>query len=129
MDLMDNYLYTKEHEWANLEDEDLVVVGLTEYAQSSMGDVTYIELPEAGTEVEQFEQLASLESVKAASDVYSPLSGEIVEVNTALESNPELINKSCYELGWILKLRPSAPEEKGKLMNSEEYEKYVENLD
>ena len=128
MEIVEHYLYTKEHEWVSIEDAETAVIGITEYAQEALGDITFIELPESGVEIEQFEQVASVESVKAASDIFSPMSGEILEVNHQLEDRPELINKSCYEKGWIAKIRLSDLEEKSNLMTSEEYQSFLESL-
>ncbi|MDP8265975.1 MAG: glycine cleavage system protein GcvH [Candidatus Aceula meridiana] len=124
----EEYLYTKEHEWVCL-DDNIAIIGIAEYAQNALGDITYIELPQGGDEVEQFGPLASLESVKAASDIFSPLSGKVIEVNGELESKPELMNKFCYEKGWVAKIEPSDLNEKGNLMTFEEYEKFLEGLD
>jgi glycine cleavage system H protein len=124
----EEYLFTKEHEWVYFEDE-VAIVGIAEYAQSALGDITYVELPEIGADVEQFEQFASLESVKAASDIFAPISGKILEVNKKLDASPELINKSCYDKGWIAKIEPSDLAEKINLMNAEEYQKFLEGLD
>jgi glycine cleavage system H protein len=129
MDLMDHYLYTKEHEWINVEDEATATVGITEYAQSALGDITFIELPEVDSDVEQFEQFASIESVKAANDIFAPVSGKVIEVNTELEANPGLINKSCYHKGWIAKIQLRDLDERSNLMNAEEYGKFLESLD
>lgn len=128
VDIRDSLFYTKEHEWASV-DEGVATVGLTDYAQSSLGDITFVELPSLDAEVEQFEQLASVESVKAASDVYAALTGRVIDVNADLETNPELINHSCYELGWIAKISLSDEEELGKLMTAEEYRTYLDNLE
>jgi len=128
VDVRDDFLYTKEHEWA-LIDDGVAIVGLTDYAQSSLGDVTFLELPSVGSDVEQFEQLASVESVKAASDIYSPVSGKILDVNTDLDDNPELINKSCYEMGWIARIEVADSEETSRLMDAEEYRVYLGNLE
>jgi len=124
----EEYLYTKEHEWVCFT-ESGAIVGVAEYAQNGLGDITFIELPEQDAEVEQFEQFASVESVKAASDIFAPISGKIIEVNQALASAPELINKSCYEKGWIAKIDPSDLEEKDNLMTFEDYRKLLEGLD
>jgi len=124
MEVIDHYLYTKEHEWVNIE-EDGAYVGISEYAQSALGDITFIELPQVGSEVEQFEELASIESVKAASDIFSPLSGKILEVNSDLEDDPGLINHSCYEKGWIAKIEYTDEEETSNLMTADEYSKYL----
>lgn len=124
----EEYLYTKEHEWVCF-DDNVAIVGIAEYAQNALGDITYIELPQVGDEVDQFGPLASLESVKAASDIFAPLSGKIIEVNEALDSKPEMMNKSCYEKGWVAKIEPSDLSEKGNLMDYEEYQKFLEGLD
>jgi len=128
VDVRDDFLYTKEHEWA-LIDEGVAIVGLTDYAQSSLGDITFLELPSVGADVEQFEQLASVESVKAASDIYSPVSGKVLDVNMDLDDNPELINKSCYEMGWIARIEVADLEETSRLMDAEEYRVYLGNLE
>jgi len=124
----EEFFFTKEHEWVYF-DDNVAVVGIAEYAQNALGDITYAELPEVGADVEQFEQFASVESVKAASDIFAPLSGKIIEVNKKLEANPELINKFCYEKGWIAKIQPSDLNEKNNLMSQEEYEQFLEGLD
>ena len=95
--------YTKTHEWIKIED-DLAVVGISDHAQESLGDITYVELPEEGHTVEQADECGVIESVKAASDIYAPVAGEICEVNTDLENRPEAINEDPYEEGWIFKL-------------------------
>ena len=128
METIEHYLYTKEHEWVNI-DEKRATVGITDYAQAALGDVTFVELPEVDSEVEQFEQFVSVESVKAASDIYAPMSGRIVEVNTKLESDPALINRSCYEKGWIAKIEISEIDEKLNLMTAQEYRKFLEGLE
>ena len=127
MEVMDHYYYTKEHEWVNIGDST-AVVGLSEYAQSALGDITYVELPSVDSEVEQFEQFASIESVKAASDVYSPISGKVIEVNSELEQDPGCINKDCYEKGWIAKFEIADAEEVSNLMNADEYQNYLSTL-
>lgn len=124
VELVDHYLYTKDHEWVEI-DDGIATVGITEYAQSSLGDITFIELPTAEDEIEQFEEFASVESVKAASDIFAPISGKITEVNTDLEEEPGLINKSCYEKGWIAKITISDIEEKNNLMTAEEYQSFL----
>ncbi len=126
MEVADHLLYTKEHEWINVEAEE-VTIGISDYAQQSLGDITFIELPGEGDEVEQFEEFASIESVKAASDLFSPMSGEIVEANAELEENPGLINKHPYSKGWIAKVKLSDMEERSNLMTAEEYRKFLES--
>jgi len=127
MEIMESFLYTKEHEWISIED-NIGTVGITEYAQSALGDITYIELPKEGADVEQFEVFVSVESVKAASDIFSPISGKIIEVNRHLESDPGLINRSCYENGWIAKIEISEDEQASNLMTAKEYNKYLDSL-
>jgi len=128
MGIEDGLLYTKEHEWINIEG-NVAIVGITDYAQSALGDITFIELPEAGVELEQFEQMASIESVKAANDIFSPISGKVIEVNSLLNEKPELINRSCYEKGWIAKIEIADMNEKANLMTAQEYNKLLESLD
>lgn len=127
MEVIDDYLYTKEHEWVNIE-ENTAVIGITDYAQENLGDITFVELPAVDSEVEQFEQFASIESVKAASDIFSPLSGRVLEVNPELEAKPGLINKHCYDKGWLAKIEISDMNERSNLMNAEEYRSYLESL-
>ena len=128
MEVMEHYYYTKEHEWVNIEDTT-ATIGITDYAQSALGDITFVELPEVDSEVEQFEQFSSIESVKAASDIYCPMSGRVTEVNDKLESNPGLINRDCYEKGWIAKIQVSSAEEKSHLMTAYEYQNFLKSLD
>ena len=121
-------MYTTDHEWINIEDKE-ATIGITEYAQSALGDITYVELPDIDAEVEQFEQFVSVESVKAASDIFSPMSGRVIETNSDLESDPGLINRSCYEKGWIARIELTEPDEKSNLMTAAEYLKFLEGLD
>ena len=127
MEIVQHYLYTKEHEWISVED-GVGTVGITEYAQSALGDITFVELPKVDAEVEQFEQFTALESVKSASDIFSPLSGRITEVNEELSDDPGLINRSCYEKGWIARIEVSDMDEASNLMTGAEYESYLESL-
>jgi len=127
MEIEENFLYTKEHEWVSIED-NIATMGITDYAQEALGDVTYVELPEEESEVEQFEQFVSVESVKAASDIYSPMGGRVTEVNRKLEDTPGLINKDCYGKGWIAKLEVREMDESTNLMSAEEYRNYLESL-
>ena len=117
-------LYTETDEWAKKED-DVVVVGVTDYAQKKLRDIVGVELPEVGREVRAGEVVASLESVKAAADVYAPVSGKIVEVNERLEEEPELINNDPYGEGWLFKIEVADPRELEKLLTPE---KYVEHI-
>ncbi len=125
MKINEDLLYTKEHEWAKIEG-DIAVVGITDYAQEQLGDIVYVELPEIGKKVKKMEAVATLEAVKTAADVYSPFSGEIVEVNSALKERPELINQDPYGSGWLFKIRLDNPEDKNDLMNADEYSKFLE---
>lgn len=127
MEVDDHLLFTKEHEWINVEDDGVATIGITDYAQEALGDITYVELPGIGDEVEQFEQLASIESVKAANDIYSPMSGKVIEVNNALDEKPALINKSCYGKGWIAKIKVSSMDETSNLMTADEYRSFLES--
>ena len=127
MEIEDSFLYTKEHEWVSVED-NIATMGITDYAQEALGDVTYVELPEEESEVEQFEQIVSVESVKAASDIFAPMGGRIVEINRKLEDNPALINKDCYGKGWIAKIEVRDMDESTNLMSAEEYRNYLESL-
>ncbi|WP_137390055.1 glycine cleavage system protein GcvH [Rhodoligotrophos defluvii] len=117
--------YTKEHEWVRVEG-DIATVGITQYAQEQLGDVVFVELPVVGKGLNQNGEAAVVESVKAASDVYAPLSGEVVEVNSALESEPALINQDPEGKGWFFKLKLSAAAELDDLMDSEGYKAFVE---
>ncbi len=127
-EIVDHFLYTKEHEWVNIE-EGVATMGITDYAQNALGDVTYVELPVENSEVEQFEQFVSVESVKAASDIFAPMGGQVIEINRDLEDDPSLINKDCYGKGWIAKIEVRDEDESSNLMTSEEYRNYLESLD
>ena len=124
---MSGLKYSKEHEWVRV-DGDVGTVGISDYAQEQLGDVVYVELPEVGTTVAQNEEAAVVESVKAASEVYAPVSGEVVEVNQALEDDPALVNGDATGEGWFLKLRLSAPGELDGLMDEAAYTDYVAGL-
>jgi len=116
--------YSKDHEWVKVEG-NRAIIGITDYAQDSLGDIVFIDLPEVGRTVRAGDAVAVVESVKAASDVYSPVSGTVIEVNTSLEASPELINQDPYE-NWILVLEMSDPGELGSLMDAEGYERFCE---
>lgn len=117
-------LYSETHEWARLNDTS-ATVGITDYAQHELGEIVYVELPEVGREVKLGDVVGTIESVKAVSDIYSPLSGRILEVNSELKSHPEYINQDPYHKGWIMRIEVKEPSEKNKLMNSENYELFV----
>ena len=117
--------YTRDHEWVRV-DGDLAVVGISDYAQSQLGDVVYVELPEIGRRVEQGKEAAVVESVKAASEVYAPVSGEVVEVNEALAGDPARVNADPIGEGWFIKLRLDDPKQLDTLMDEEAYRRFVE---
>jgi len=119
--------YTKEHEWVKI-DGNTATVGISAYAAEHLGDVTFVELPAAGKKVKQFEALCAVESVKAASDVYSPVSGTVVSANGELSSRPELVNESPEDAAWMATLEMSDPSEVGKLMDGNQYEEYRKGL-
>jgi glycine cleavage system H protein len=119
--------YTSDHEWLRREDDGTVTVGITDHAQSALGDLVYVELPEIDQEVESGGDMAVVESVKAASDVYAPVAGTVVAVNDALTDDPEAINKDPYGEGWIVRLRPGGDE--GDLLSPEAYQAMLDELD
>jgi len=117
--------YAKSHEYVHVEG-GIATVGITDYAQKELGDVVFVELPQVGSQVEANEEFGNIESVKAASELFAPVSGEVVEVNEELASRPELVNSDPFGDGWMMKVKLSAPEELDVLMSAEEYEEYVE---
>lgn len=125
MEFPNGVLFTDQHEYAKVEN-GIAQIGISDYAQEQLGDITYIELPQVGDSVSKGDSLAVIEAVKAASDLYAPVSGEIVEVNSALEDNPELVNQDCFGQGWIIKIKVSDDGELSELMDAEAYKKYVE---
>ncbi|AKH68482.1 glycine cleavage system H protein [Spongiibacter sp. IMCC21906] len=118
--------YASTHEWARLEADGTVTVGITDHAQDALGDVVFIELPEVGSEVSAGAEVAVVESVKAASDIYAPVSGEVIAVNEDLEDSPETVNEYPYSDGWFFKIQPSAVAELENLLDSEEYDAQAE---
>ena len=118
--------YANSHEWARLESDGTIVVGITDHAQDALGDIVFIELPEIGVEVTAGAEVAVVESVKAASDIYSPITGEVVEVNSGLEDQPELVNGSPYEDGWLFTVRVDSEDEFSELLDAEGYKGLVE---
>lgn len=120
--------YSKEHEWIKIDNNNIGTFGITEYAVSQLGDITFVELPESGVETTQGEFLATIESVKAASDIYAPITGKIVSINTMLENAPEIINESPEENGWIAKIEISDETELNSLMNKTQYNDFIEGL-
>ena len=116
--------YTQEHEWVRVEN-NTATVGVTDYAQDQLGDIVYVDLPAVGTQVKHMEKFGEIESVKAVSDLYSPVTGEIVAVNEGLADRPELVNESPYGEGWLIKVRLSDPSEIDKLLTAEQYDEYT----
>ena len=119
--------YVETHEWVREDEDGSVLVGITDFAQSALGDVVYVELPEVDSEVDMGDEVAVVESVKAASDIYAPLSGRITEVNESLEGNPELVNADPYREGWFFRLKLRDVEELSSLMDSESYSELCDN--
>lgn len=119
-----DYRYTKEHEWVRVQG-DVATVGITDYAQHELGDVVYAEMPKPGTKLNAGQSFGTVESVKAVSDIYAPVSGEVTEVNAALAGAPETINKDPHGAAWLIKLKLSDPSEVGKLMNAAAYEAFI----
>ncbi|KAK3877554.1 hypothetical protein Pcinc_017740 [Petrolisthes cinctipes] len=117
--------YTEKHEWVAV-DGKIGTIGITNYAQEALGDIVYIQLPEVGTEFEQMEECGVLESVKAASDLFTPVSGKVTEINSAIEDRPELLNISCYDEGWLFKLELTVPSELDGLMDEAGYENFLQ---
>ncbi|MDA0796442.1 MAG: glycine cleavage system protein GcvH [Proteobacteria bacterium] len=113
--------YARSHEWARLDSEGTALIGITDHAQEALGDVVYVELPEIGTEIDAGAEIAVVESVKAASDIYSPVSGEVVEVNQVLEDEPEAVNRSPYADGWLFRIKLSNPDELNDMMDVDSY--------
>ncbi len=123
--VLENLFYTESHEWLKIDGEE-VVIGITDYAQHELGDIVYVELPEVGDEITKGEALGSIEAVKAVEDIISPVTGEVLEVNEALEDSPEIINKSAFEDGWLIKVKLSEKDELGDLLNADAYKKLIE---
>jgi len=113
--------YAPSHEWARLDSDGTVVIGITDHAQEALGDVIYVELPEVGAEIDAGAEIAVVESVKAASDIYSPVSGKVVEVNQALEDEPDKVNESPYADGWFVRIKLSNPDELNDMMDVNSY--------
>ena len=125
--MMDIIKYTEDHEWILVEG-DIATIGITDYAQNALGDVVFVELPEVGANYDKGDDAAVVESVKAASEVYSPVSGEVVEVNTALDDAPDLVNQSAMDDGWFFKVKMSDPSELEDMMDETAYDELVKGL-
>ena len=127
-DIPKDLLYSKDHEWVRIEDEDCALIGITDFAQNALGDVVYVEIPDVGRTVIEMTQIGFIESVKVASELYTPVSGEIIELNTEMmDGLPELVNTDPYGDGWIMRVRTSNwPADRKNLLSAEEYEKIIE---
>jgi glycine cleavage system H protein len=125
---MSKVKFTEDHEWLRIDSDGSVTVGITDYAQQQLGDIVYVELPEAGVTFDAGKEMAVVESVKAAGDVKVPVAGEVVEVNPRLADEPELVNSDPMGDGWFLRISPEDIEELDELMGEEEYNSYIENL-
>ncbi|HZT37408.1 MAG TPA: glycine cleavage system protein GcvH [Bryobacteraceae bacterium] len=120
----ENYRYTKEHEWVRV-DGDSGWIGITDHAQQELGDIVYVDLPKVGAKLEQGKTLGSVESVKAVSDIYAPVSGEVVEVNEALQTAPEKLNQDPHGEAWLVRIRLTAPDELNQLLSAADYQNYI----
>ncbi len=117
-----NLHYTKDHEWVKVEADGTVTVGITDYAQAALGDVTFIDLPKVGKQLEAADVFGTVESVKAASDLYSPVSGEVIAINSSLNNTPDLVNREPYEKAWMIKIKLKSASELDKLLDSSSYQ-------
>jgi glycine cleavage system H protein len=126
---MEGIKFTKEHEWITISSEGLAMIGISDFAQEQLGDIVSVELPKAGSKFRQMQPMAIVDSVKASSDIYSPLSGEVVQINVELSEHPEWINESPYDLGWIVKIKPSNMEELDDLMTAAQYREFVGEME
>ncbi len=120
--------YSKDHEWVLMDGSSTGVVGITEFAQDHLGDVVYLDLPKVGTKLAQFDKLGEVESVKAVSDIFSPVSGEIVDINESLSGSPELVNEDPFGQGWLVRIETSDPMELDSLLTAEQYEAFLSEL-
>lgn len=127
--LVEGTKFTKEHEWIIISSEGLAMIGISDFAQEQLGDIVSVELPKVGSKFRQMQPMAIVDSVKASSDIYSPLSGEVVQVNDELSEHPEWINESPYELGWIVKIKPSNKEELDDLMTAGQYSEFIGEME
>ena len=123
--IVPNHLfYTKEHEWIEFKD-DLAIVGITDYAQSQLGDVIFVEFPEIGSNLDIESSFGEIEAVKTVSDLFAPISGNVLHINDEIEDTPDLVNTDPYGKGWLIKISPTKNEQKEKLMNADEYKKFI----
>ena len=125
MEIKENLSYTNDHEWIKI-DGNTALVGITDFAQSELGDIVFIEVETIGEDLNKNEVFGTVEAVKTVSELYSPISGQIIELNLELEQNPDLVNDDPYGSGWIIKIRPTNQDDKNKLMNSKSYSEFIE---
>ena len=126
---LENYRFTQEHEWVCPEPGNKGKIGLTDYAQTQLGDIVFLELSAPGTQLAQFQKMGEIEAVKTVSDIFSPVSGKVVEINQSVVDEPKVVNEEPYGAGWLVKMELSQPAELDTLMNSDEYDKYVAGLE
>ncbi|MCH2307509.1 MAG: glycine cleavage system protein GcvH [SAR202 cluster bacterium] len=124
---MENYKYSKEHEWVKVESDEVALIGISEHAAETLGDIVFVELPEIDDSIQQFEKMGEIESVKAVSDLFSPITGKVLEVNAELIDQPEKINESAETSGWMIKVVLTNSSELENLMSESEYLQFVEN--
>ena len=127
--MIEGVKFTKEHEWVKMTNEGQATIGISDFAQQQLGDIVSVELPKVGSNFRRMQTMAIVDSVKASSDIYSPLSGEVIQVNVELSEHPEWINQSPYELGWMVKLNPLDIEELDKLMTTDQYREFIGETD
>ena len=128
-ELPGDLLFTEEHEWLRREEDGSVTIGITDHAQGALGDLVYVELPEVGQDVDEGGEMAVVESVKAASDVYAPIGGNIVAVNESLADDPETINSDPYDDGWIVRIKPADAIDEAAMMSPNDYQQFIDELD
>ena len=126
-EIPENYKFLSSHEWMKVEENTIVAVGISDYAQDQLGDIVFVELPELDSEVNQGDEVAVVESVKAASEIYSPVSGRIIEVNSSLEDSPEIVNSSAFEEGWFFKVEVADSSEFENLLSPEQYSEHCKD--
>lgn len=126
MKFPDELKYTREHEWVRDNGDDTATIGITDFAQSELGDIVFVEIEEAGTSLEQNDVFGTVEAVKTVSDLFAPITGEILEINSDLEDDPELVNSNPYGSGWLIKVSIANPDELGELLSAEEYKEIVD---
>ena len=127
-DIPENYKFLSSHEWARLEEDGIVTVGISDYAQDQLGDIVYLELPQTGSVVKQLDKMGEIESVKAVSDLFSPISGNVIESNSDLDDHPELVNEDPFGKGWLIRVTMTSVNELDGLMAASEYQSYIDGL-